>query len=125
MPLRLADRHVPPNAIEAPSLVGHGGWFYLFVSMDFCCRGTDSTYKIAVGRSRTVTGPYLDRLGTPLAHGGGTVILSERGDMVGPGGQSIFDGWLAHHFYDAAAGGDFRLALRRIAWDADGWPRLT
>jgi arabinan endo-1,5-alpha-L-arabinosidase len=124
-PLRLADRHVPPNAIEAPYVIQRQGWYYLLVSIDFCCRGTDSTYKIAVGRSRTVTGPYLDQLGTPLLHGGGTVILSEQGTMIGPGGQSVFGEILAHHFYDATAGGDFRLSLRMINWSADGWPRLT
>jgi arabinan endo-1,5-alpha-L-arabinosidase len=124
-PLRLADRHVPPNAIEAPYIIRHGGWYYLFVSLDFCCRGVDSTYKIAVGRSRTVTGPYLDQLGTPLAHGGGTVILSENGTMFGPGGQSVYDGVLAHHFYDGTANGDFRLDLRRLEWTKDGWPRLV
>jgi arabinan endo-1,5-alpha-L-arabinosidase len=124
-PLRLADRHVPPNAIEAPYIIHRHGWYYLFVSIDFCCRGTDSTYKIAVGRSRSVTGPYHDQLGTPLAHGGGTVILSENGTMIGPGGQSVFGDILAHHYYDANAGGDFRLGLRRIRWTPDGWPRLT
>lgn len=123
-PLRLADRHVPPNAIEAPYIIHRKGWYYLFVSMDFCCRGTDSTYKIAVGRSRSVTGPYHDMLGTPLAHGGGTVILSERGTMIGPGGQSVYDSILAHHYYDAMANGDFRLGLRRIRWIAE-WPRVT
>jgi arabinan endo-1,5-alpha-L-arabinosidase len=124
-PLRLADRHVPPNAIEAPYVIARRGWYYLFVSIDFCCRGPDSTYKIAVGRSRTVTGPYYDQLGTPLLHGGGTVILSERGSMVGPGGQSVYGPYLAHHFYDAEAEGDFRLSIRRIGWTRDGWPRLT
>jgi len=124
-PIRLADRRVPPNAVEAPYVVPHAGWYYLFVSFDFCCRGTDSTYKIAVGRSRSVTGPYVDRLGTPLLQGGGTVILSGSGRMVGPGGQSVDDGWLAHHYYDAEANGDFRLGLRRIYWGADGWPRVT
>lgn len=123
-PLRLADRHVPPNAIEAPYILARGGWYYLFVSLDFCCRGTDSTYKIAVGRSRSVAGPYYDELGTPLAHGGGTVILSERGTMIGPGGQSVFGDTMAFQYYDATAGGDFRLGLRRIHWTADGWPRL-
>lgn len=123
-PLRLADRRVPPNAIEAPYILRRGGWFYLFVSFDFCCRGTESTYKIAVGRSRTVTGPYVDRLGTPMLQGGGTVILSAKGSMIGPGGQSVYGNWLAHHYYDARADGDFRLGLRRIDWTANGWPRL-
>jgi arabinan endo-1,5-alpha-L-arabinosidase len=124
-PLRLADRRVPPNAIEAPYLVRRGGYYYLFVSIDFCCRGLDSTYKIAVGRSRSVTGPYYDELGTPLLHGGGTVILSEHGSMIGPGGQSVYGGYLAHHYYDATRNGDFRLSIRTIGWDAHGWPYLS
>lgn len=124
-PLRLADRFVPPNAIEAPAITVHAGWYYLFVSFDFCCRGTGSTYKIAVGRSRDVTGPYYDQLGTPLAHGGGTVILSERSTMFGPGGQSVYGDLLVYHWYDGTAGGDFRLGLRRIVWGVDGWPRVA
>ncbi len=124
-PVRIADRRVPPNAIEAPYIVKHGGWYYLLVSIDLCCRGTESTYKIAVGRSRQVTGPYADRSGTPMLAGGGSVILSGQGSMAGPGGQSVYDGWLAHHYYDADAGGDFRLSLRRIDWGPDGWPQVT
>jgi len=124
-PLRLADRRVPPNAIEAAYIIHRGGWYYLFVSIDFCCRGLDSTYKIAVGRPRSVTGPYHDRLGTPLLHGGGTVILSENGSMIGPGGQTVYGNLLAHHYYDATRGGDFRLSIRTIGWDAQGWPQLS
>lgn len=120
-PLRLADRFVPPNAIEAASIIERRGRFYLFVSLDFCCRGTGSTYKIAVGRSDSVTGPYYDELGAPLEHGGGTVILSENGTMFGPGGESASPNLLAYHWYDATAGGDFRLGIRTIHW-VDGWP---
>lgn len=124
-PLRLADRFVPPNAIEGPAIVHRFGYYFLFVSFDLCCQGTNSTYKIAVGRSRNVTGPYYDRLGSPLVHGGGTVILSEQGNMFGPGAASISGAYLAHHYYDGTAGGDFRLGIRRIAWDFDGWPRIA
>jgi arabinan endo-1,5-alpha-L-arabinosidase len=123
-PLRLADRFVPPNALEASFVQHHDGWYYLYVSFDFCCQGTNSTYKIAVGRSRTLTGPYLDRLGSPLEHGGGTVILSEQGTMFGPGGESIYGDLMAYHFYDGTANGDIRLGIRRIVWQ-DGWPVVT
>ena len=58
-PIALADRFVPPNAIEASFIQPHDGWYYLFVSFDFCCQGTASTYKIAVGRSKTANGPLL------------------------------------------------------------------
>jgi arabinan endo-1,5-alpha-L-arabinosidase len=128
VPLRLADRFVPPNAIEAPAILRHRGYYYLFVSLDFCCRGVDSTYKIAVGRSRSLTGPYLDRLGTPLAHGGGTVILSERGTLFGPGGQSVSshrgNDYLVYHHYDGALNGAHQLGIRRIRWRA-GWPEVA
>jgi arabinan endo-1,5-alpha-L-arabinosidase len=124
-PARLVDRLVPPNAVEAPYIVQHQGYYYLFVSFDFCCRGADSTYKIAVGRSRSVTGPFTDELGTPLEHGGGTVILSSDGPMVGPGGVSISGDLLAHHFYDANKAGAITLSIRRIQWGPGGWPVLT
>jgi arabinan endo-1,5-alpha-L-arabinosidase len=124
-PARLVDRLVPPNAVEAPFMVRHNGFYYLFVSFDFCCRGSDSTYKIAVGRSRSVSGPFTDELGTPLQHGGGTVILSSDGAMAGPGGVSISGDLLAHHFYDADAGGAITLSIRPIQWGPGGWPVLT
>jgi arabinan endo-1,5-alpha-L-arabinosidase len=121
-PLRLADRGVPPNAIEGAYVVSRGGWYYLFVSRDFCCKGEQSTYSIAVGRSRDVTGPYLDKAGVPMLENGGTTLLETDGDEIGPGGQSYSDGNLAYHFYDGAAGGRFTLAIREVAWGRDGWP---
>ena len=38
------------NAIEAPFIMKHGGYYYLFVSWDYCCRGIKSNYRVAVGR---------------------------------------------------------------------------
>ena len=123
-PLRLADRGSPPNAIEAPYLVQHGDWFYLFVSKDSCCQGLNSTYSMWVGRSQEVTGPYLDRDGVPMLEDGGTLLLETDGDMIGPGGQSVSGGWLAHHYYDGASAGAPTLAIRALTWDAEGWPVL-
>jgi arabinan endo-1,5-alpha-L-arabinosidase len=82
---------LPPNweAIEAPFVVHHGGYYYLFVSWDLCCRGTKSTYKTMVGRSRKVTGPYVDASGKPMLDGGGTLLLAGNHRWVGPGGESI------------------------------------
>lgn len=124
-PQPLASRLSSPHAIEAPYVVPHDGWFYLFVSQDACCQGVDSTYTIAVGRSRDVTGPYLTRDGTDLLVDGGDVLLSTDGDVIGPGGQSVSRGVIAFHYYDGATGGTPTLALRELAWDDDGWPVLT
>lgn len=124
IPVRLVDRHVPPNAVEGAYLIKHGGWYYLFASFDFCCRGVDSTYKIVVGRSRSVTGPFVDEAGRPMLDGGGTVLLSSDQVQVGPGGESIFGNVIAFHYYDAARNGAITLGMRRMGWD-DGWPVLT
>jgi arabinan endo-1,5-alpha-L-arabinosidase len=78
------------QAIEAPFVIHHGGWFYLFVSWDLCCRGTKSSYKVVVGRSQGVTGPYVNAAGRPMLEGGGTVLLAGNRLWVGPGGQSLF-----------------------------------
>ncbi|MFC7328967.1 arabinan endo-1,5-alpha-L-arabinosidase [Marinactinospora rubrisoli] len=123
-PLRIADRGQPPNAIEAPYILRRGDRYYLFVSFDTCCQGVNSTYRIAVGRSTSVTGPYVDRSGRPMLDGGGTVLLAGSGAMAGPGGQSVSGGHLAHHFYDADADGAPSLGIRTITWDSAGWPVL-
>jgi arabinan endo-1,5-alpha-L-arabinosidase len=120
----LADRKIALNAVEAPSIVRHDGWYYLLTSWDRCCLGTDSTYRIVAGRSRAVTGPYVDQDGRALTDGGGTTLLESAGDRVGPGGESVSGGVVAYHYYDGTAGGAPRLGLRKLAWGGDGWPRI-
>jgi arabinan endo-1,5-alpha-L-arabinosidase len=116
------------GAIEAPSILMHGGRYYLFVSFDLCCRGNASTYKIMVGRADVITGPYLDRDGRPMLKGGGTLVQAAAGRMRGPGGQEAFataDGdILVYHYYDLKAGGVPRLQISPIIWTDDGWPTL-
>ncbi|MDQ0680688.1 arabinan endo-1,5-alpha-L-arabinosidase [Arthrobacter pascens] len=120
-PLTLADRKAPPNAIEAPYILPHDGAYYLFFSRDFCCQGLESTYNIAVGKSDTITGPYLDADGKALLDGGGTLLLSSDGGRIGPGGQSVSGDTLAFHYYAEELDGAFRLGLARLTWK-DGWP---
>jgi arabinan endo-1,5-alpha-L-arabinosidase len=126
--LHLADRRSPPNAVEAPYIVHRGGYYYLFVSFDTCCAGLDSTYRIAVGRSTSVTGPYVDRAGVPLLQGGGTVLLAGRGADVAAGGQSLSGpggAYIAYHRYGPYdTPGAFRLGIEAVTWSG-GWPRLA
>ncbi|MGH3584779.1 MAG: arabinan endo-1,5-alpha-L-arabinosidase [Pseudonocardia sp.] len=124
-PLHIADRKADPNAIEAPYIVKNDGWYYLFTSWGQCCQGTDSDYKIMVGRSRDVTGPYVDRDGQDLLDGGGTTLLETSGDRVGPGGQSVADEIIAYHYYDGGNGGSTKLALQPVVWGDGGWPELS
>lgn len=122
--IHLASRR--GGAIEAPSILQHGGHFYLFVSFDKCCNGIASSYRIMVGRAEAITGPYLDRDGTPMLDGGGTELLKSGGRVRGPGGQEVFmrddQPWLAYHWYDRDQNGMPKLALTPIGFDDEGWP---
>lgn len=122
----LATRPDAPYAVEAPDIVRHGGYYYLFASYDRCCAGTSSTYKVKVGRSAAPTGPYVDRSGTSMLSGGGTMVLETHGSVIGPGGQSVLsdvDGdLLVYHYYDGNAGGTPKLGINLIGWDSAGWP---
>ncbi|WP_182706323.1 arabinan endo-1,5-alpha-L-arabinosidase [Thermomonospora cellulosilytica] len=123
----IARRTRTDLGIEAPHIVYRNGWYYLFTSWDLCCRGTSSTYRIMVGRSRSITGPYLDRSGRSLAGGGGTEILGTHGSrVIGPGGQSIMrDGdqdLLVYHYYDRLDGGRHKLGINYLSYDSAGWP---
>lgn len=117
---------LPPNweAIEAPFIIRHGDYYYLFVSWDLCCRGTKSTYRTMVGRSRSVTGPYVDTAGRPMSDGGGTQVLVGNQRWLGPGGESLYVGHdktiMVFHAYDAQTGKP-ALQVSTVAWK-DGWP---
>jgi arabinan endo-1,5-alpha-L-arabinosidase len=121
-PIRLAWN----SKIEAACLTWHGGYYYLFVNWGSCCRGINSTYEIRVGRSKKVTGPYLDRDGKDLVNEGGTMFLETTGRFIGPGHVGILrDGGkdlFSYHYYDANTRGQSRLAIGKIHWSDDGWP---
>ncbi len=124
----LAEREAP-NAIEAPFIIRHGGYYYLFVSFDFCCRGADSTYHVVVGRSQQVTGPYVDRDGVPMLEGGGTQVTYPTARWRGPGHNAVLQeetgDYLVYHAYDAYFNGLPTLFISPITWDADGWPSVS
>lgn len=120
---------LPPDwqAIEAPFIVRHGSYYYLFVSFDLCCRGTKSTYHTMVGRAGQVTGPYIDANGIPMLNGGGTELLTANSRWVGPGGESILvrpeDYIIVFHAYDAVTGKP-ALQVSTLTWQ-HGWPHAA
>ncbi|MEU4245413.1 family 43 glycosylhydrolase [Actinoplanes sp. NPDC026619] len=110
-------------SIEGASITRHGGWYYLFASLDFCCRGVDSDYRVVVGRATSVTGPYVDRAGVAMLAGGGTELLRGYHEFRGPGGGDVFGDRYVHHYYDLDDNGLPKLSVRPIRW-VDGWPAL-
>jgi arabinan endo-1,5-alpha-L-arabinosidase len=125
---------LPPDyqAIEAPFIVHHGDYYYLFVSYDLCCRGTKSTYRTMVGRSREVTGPYLDASGEKMSEGAAEALLSANKKWLGPGGESVLlqkEGLqkegdiIVYHAYDAKTGIP-ALQISTLTWTG-GWPHAA
>ena len=122
------DKEAGPAELEAPFIFRKGGYYYLFVSWDKCCRGKDSTYKMVVGRAKELTGPYLDKTGRDLAAGGGSLLLAGNKDWAGVGHNSAytFDGkdYLVFHAYETADNGLQKLKIAEIKWDEQKWPQV-
>jgi arabinan endo-1,5-alpha-L-arabinosidase len=127
---RSGAQATPPTqgAIEAPFIIREGDYWYLFASFDFCCRGARSDYKVVVGRSKKITGPYEDKAGKPMAEGGGTVILEAATDLWrGAGHNAVLRDqgvdYLVFHAYSATTGRS-RLHISTIVWN-EGWPEVA
>jgi len=114
-----------PDPEEGAGITYHDGYYYLFVSVGYCCRGISSTYHIQVGRSASVTGPYTDAAGTAMASGGGMDVQGTDAGMIGPGGEFVYQengrDYLVYHYYDAYSDGDAWVQIRPLIW-VDGWP---
>lgn len=115
-----------PTSIEGPYVIKHRDHYYLFVSWGTCCDGEDSTYKIMVGRTRSLLEPFVDDTGQPMKDGGGTLVLMGDARWRGPGHNSVLqtsDGdWLVHHVIDGLDPRAGRvLQIRPLRWN-NGWP---
>lgn len=112
---------------EASDLIYRDGWYYLLGTHGTCCDGVNSTYNIVCGRSRQVTGPYLDNVGRPMLQGGGKMVIKAHGRQVGAGhfGRTVVEEGLeklsCHFEADFDRSGLSVLAIRPLVWN-NGWP---
>jgi arabinan endo-1,5-alpha-L-arabinosidase len=112
---------------EAAILIHRDGWYYLLATHGSCCRGADSGYNIRVGRSKKVTGPFLDHLGLDMIRGGGKLFVGSGGRVIGPGHFGLIDlgdgvqKFSLHYEADLDRGGASVLDIRPLLWK-DGWP---
>jgi arabinan endo-1,5-alpha-L-arabinosidase len=133
--------HIAGNAFEASYLIKRGDYYYYFGSRGSCCEGAKSGYNVAVGRSKSITGPYVDKDGKDLILGGGTMILmgnfpNDKGSKLyaGPGHNTIIKDdkgkdWMVYHAVDKdnplLPNGATRrpLMIDPIKWK-NGWPTI-
>src|SRR6187549_2305550 len=113
--------------MEATDLIYRDGWYYLLGTHGTCCDGANSTYNIVVGRSKKVTGPYLDNMGRDMLKGGGKMVLAAGGRVNGPGhfGRVILEDGVekmsCHYEADLDQSGYSVLGIRPLLWK-NGWP---
>jgi arabinan endo-1,5-alpha-L-arabinosidase len=112
---------------EASDLIYHDGWYYLLATHGSCCDGANSTYNVVVGRSKQITGPYLDNVRRSMLEGGGKMVAATRGGLIGPGhfGRMILEKGVEkmsiHYEADLEQGGRSVLGILPLLWK-DGWP---
>jgi arabinan endo-1,5-alpha-L-arabinosidase len=120
------------NPIEGASMVHHGNFFYLLLSVDYCCNpdlATDN-YKEIVGRSASPQGPFVDMNGTAMMNGGGSILLQAQGVWIAPGGGTAYvdgesgESLLVFHALKMTENGAPYLWLKHITWQND-WPVLN
>lgn len=123
---RIAD-----NFMEGTYIHKHDGLYYLFGSTGSCCVGERSTYRVTIGRSESLFGPYLDKEGNRLLDSNFNVILQRSEKVIGPGHNSEIvkddegNDWILYHGFNSAAPEDGRLVyLDRVEW-IDGWPIIA
>lgn len=120
------DASAGPAEIEAPFIFKKNNYYYLFVSWGLCCRGADSTYRLMIGRSNSVTGPYLDKQGRDMLHGGGSLVLAGTREWQALGHNSAYsmDGkdYLVLHAYETADNYLQKLKIMEMHWDDQQWP---
>lgn len=113
---------------EAPYIIKEGSYYYLFANRGKCCQGTSSTYKIVMGRSTNIRGPYVDRNGVSMTSGGGTTVLGNSGRYIGPGHYGLLrengSNFVSIHYYDGQDNGNAKLDILNMGFSG-GWPFLT
>ena len=93
-----------------------------------CCAGSNSGYNIRVGRSKNVTGPYIDNMDIDMMLGGGKLVCGSRTRLIGPGHFGLIDEgdgvqkFSLHWEADLDRSGSFGiLDILPLLWK-DGWP---
>jgi arabinan endo-1,5-alpha-L-arabinosidase len=120
----IAARPKDGGALEGPWVFKRCGYYYLFSSFDSCC-SDKYDYNIRVGRSSSVTGPYVDKAGVELMQGGGTLLVAGDSAWIAPGHNAVVTyGDRTYNIYHAltAKGMTATLRISELVWDADGWP---
>ena len=121
-------KRIAGTAFEGTYIYKRNGYYYFFASVGSCCAGLNSTYRLVVGRSKNLLGPYVDRVGNPMMENGFEVVIDKNERFLGNGhnAEIVHDDagrdWMLYHGIDVNEPKKRVLMLDEILWDKDGWP---
>ncbi len=121
---KLADA---PSGMEAPYVVKHGDYYYLFVAMGNMSK--DENYHWAVGRSESLFGPYVDKKGRPMLEGNTSPLTEYKSGVQATAHAQPFlddDGtwYMVSEMWKDRSDPDKKIQLHisKIVWNDAGWP---
>jgi arabinan endo-1,5-alpha-L-arabinosidase len=123
-------RQIAGSAFEGTYIRKKAEYYYLFASIGSCCEGVKSTYRLVVGRSKSLFGPYLDKSGKDMMNNGFSVVIASNERFTGNGHCSEIvqddagNDWILYHGVDITNPRSRMLLLDQITWDDDNWPRI-
>jgi arabinan endo-1,5-alpha-L-arabinosidase len=124
-----------PNPIKITSHLGEGvfiikgpDYYYIFASRGKCCSGINSTYQVVMGRSKSITGPYLSKEGKSWVDDQCSLLLEGNQEEPGRGHNGIFaerdTTFMVYHAYTRSQNGQSLLNIKPLYITDDGWPTL-
>ena len=128
-PFRIAG-----EMFEGAHVLKRDGSYYFFGSSGTCCEGMDSTYRVTVGRSDSLKGPYTDGKGSTLLNRRGRLVVEGTDHFVGPGHNTVVkdgsgDYWTLYHAYEdpnyyLQSTPRRALMADELVWSDDGFPHV-
>lgn len=121
-------KRIAGTAFEGTYIHKKGKYYYLFASIGSCCQGVKSTYKLVVGRSTSLFGPYYDKDGKDMMDNGYSIVIGSNSKFVGNGHCSEIvqdkkgNDWIFYHGIDVDKPQGRVLLMDQVLWDKDGWP---
>jgi arabinan endo-1,5-alpha-L-arabinosidase len=113
---------------EGVYLIKGPEYYYIFASRGRCCAGNNSTYQMVMGRSKTITGPYLNKQGQSWVDNKYTLFLEGNTEEPGRGHNGIFaekdTTFMVYHAYTRTYNGKSLLNIKPLYITEDKWPSL-
>lgn len=120
-------KQIAGTAFEGVYIHKKGQYYYLFASVGSCCEGVNSTYRLVVGRSESLFGPYVDKAGKNMMENGYELVIGPNNRFVGNGHCSEIvtddagNDWIFYHGVDITNPNGRVLLMDQIKW-TDNWP---